>query len=95
MSAGGPIIDPRVDGIVIVPLAPYKLSSRPWVLPARSKIKVELTVPKKEAVLVIDGQYSRTIKEEDTIIITRADKPARFVKTREDGFFEKVRNKLA
>src|SRR5659263_3336 len=95
MSAGGPIIDPRVDGTVIVPLAPYKLSSRPWVLPARSEIRVELTVPKKEAVLVIDGQYPRTIKEEDTIIITRAQKPARFVKTREDGFFEKVRNKLA
>jgi len=95
MSAGGPIIDPRVDGMVIVPLAPYKLSSRPWVLPARSEIKVELTIPKKDAVLVIDGQYSRTIKEEDTIIITRADKPARFVKTREDGFFERVRNKLA
>jgi NAD+ kinase len=64
-------------------------------LPARSEIKVELTVPKKEAVLVIDGQFSRTIKAEDTIIITRAQKPARFVRTREDGFFEKVRNKLA
>jgi NAD+ kinase len=95
MSAGGPIIDPRVDGMVIVPLAPYKLSSRPWVLPATSEIKVELTIPKKDAVLVIDGQFSTTIKQEDTIIITRADKPARFVKTREDGFFEKVRNKLA
>jgi NAD+ kinase len=95
MSAGGPIIDPRVDGMVIVPLAPYKLSSRPWVLPASCEIKVELTIPKKEAVLVIDGQYSRTIKEEDMIIIAKADKPARFVKTREDGFFEKVRNKLA
>ncbi|VVB53950.1 NAD kinase [uncultured archaeon] len=95
MSAGGPIVDPRVDGTVIVPLAPFKLSSRPWVVPARSEIKVELTVPKKEAVLVIDGQYSRKIKEEDTIIITRADIPARFVRTREDGFYEKVRSKLA
>ena len=95
MSAGGPIIDPRVDSTVIVPLAPFKLSSRPWVVPAISEIKVELTVPKKEAVLVIDGQYTRNIKEDDTIIITKADKPARFVKTREDGFYEKVRSKLA
>lgn len=95
MSAGGPIIDPRVDGTVIVPLAPFKLSSRPWVVPAESEILVELTVPKKEAVLVIDGQYTRNIKEDDTIIITKADKPARFVKTREDGFYEKVRSKLA
>jgi len=95
MSAGGPIVDPRVDGTVIVPLAPFKLSSRPWVVPANSEIKVELTVPRKEAVLVIDGQYTRKIKEEDTILITKADKPARFVKTSEGGFYEKVRNKLS
>jgi NAD+ kinase len=95
MSAGGPIVDPHVDGTVIVPLAPFKLSSRPWVVPAKSKIRVELTVPKKEAVLVIDGQYTRKIKEDDTILITKAEKPARFVKTREGGFYEKVRSKLA
>ncbi len=95
MSAGGPIVDPRVDGTVIVPLAPFKLSARPWVVPAKSKIRVEITVPKKEAVLVIDGQYTRKIKEDDTILITKADKPARFVKTGEGGFYEKVRSKLA
>ncbi len=95
MSAGGPIVDPRVDGTVIVPLAPFKLSSRPWVVPAKSEIRVELIVPKKEGVLVIDGQYTRKIREDDTILITKGDKPARFVKTREDGFYEKVRSKLA
>lgn len=95
MSAGGPIIDPRVDGTVIVPLAPFKLSSRPWVVPAESAIRMELIVPKKEAVIVIDGQYTRNIKEDDTIIITKADIPARFVRTRKDGFYEKVRSKLA
>jgi len=40
MSAGGPIVDPKVGGIVIVPLAPYKLSSRPWVVSAESRITV-------------------------------------------------------
>lgn len=95
MSAGGPIIDPRVDSTVIVPLAPFKLSSRPWVVPARSDIKMEIIFPKKEAVLVVDGQYTKKIKEDDIIIITKAHIPARFVKTREDGFYEKVRSKLA
>ncbi len=95
MSAGGPIVDPRVDGTVIVPLAPFKLSARPWVVPAKSEIRMELTVPKKEAVIVIDGQYTRKIKDDDKIYITKADKPARFVKTREDGFYEKVRSKLS
>lgn len=95
MSAGGPILDPRVDGTVIVPLAPFKLSARPWIVPAKSEIKVELTVPKKEAVIIIDGQYTRKIKEDDIILITKAERPARFVKTRENGFYEKVRSKLA
>ncbi len=94
MSAGGPMVDPRVDGTVIVPLAPFKLSSRPWVVPAKSEIKVELTMPKKEAVIVIDGQYSRKINKDDTILIMKAEKPARFVKTKESGFYEKVRRKL-
>lgn len=95
MSAGGPIVDPRVDGTVIVPLAPFKLSARPWVVPAGSEIRVDLTKPKKEAVIVIDGQFTRKIIENDTILISKADKPARFVMTGKHGFYEKVRNKLA
>ncbi|KCZ73527.1 putative sugar kinase [Candidatus Methanoperedens nitroreducens] len=95
MSAGGPIVDPRVDGTVIVPLAPFKLSARPWVVPAQNEIRVELVIPKKEAVIVIDGQYTRKISENDRILITKADKPARFVMTRKDGFYEKVRSKLS
>ncbi|GFO96558.1 ATP-NAD/AcoX kinase [groundwater metagenome] len=95
MSAGGPIVDPRVDGTVIVPLAPFKLSARPWVVPAKSEINMELIVPKKEAVIVIDGQFTRKINYEDKISITRAEKPARFVKTKKNGFYDKVRSKLA
>lgn len=94
MSAGGPMLDPRVDGTVIVPLAPFKLSARPWVVPAESRIMVELTLPKKEALIVIDGQFTTTIKEDDRIYITKADKPARFVKTKKEVFYEKVRSKL-
>jgi NAD+ kinase len=56
---------------------------------------MELTTPKKEAVIVIDGQYTKKINEDDTIFITKAEKPARFVKTRKDGFYEKVRSKLS
>src|SRR3989304_2011222 len=95
MSAGGPIVDPRVNGTVIVPLAPFKLSARPWVVPAKSEIRIELTVPKKEAVIVIDGQFTRKINYEDRILITRAEKPARFVTTGKGGFYDRLRSKLA
>lgn len=94
MSAGGPIVDPRVDANVVVPLAPFKLSSRPWAVPAKSKIKVELLLPDKEAEVVVDGQYSRVIGPSDVIRIEKAATPARFVRIREDGFYDKVKSKL-
>jgi NAD+ kinase len=94
MSAGGPIVDPRVDAIVMVPMAPFKLSSRPWVIPGESIIEVKLKLPLKEALVVIDGQSTTTISISDSLIISKADTPARFVKVGKDGFFEKVKSKL-
>lgn len=93
MSAGGPIVDPRVDATVIVPLAPFRLSARPWVVPAASVIRIELCLPEKDAVVVIDGQYTRSMKEKDVLTITKAAMPARFVALHED-FYAKVRDKL-
>lgn len=94
MSAGGPIVDPRVDATVVVPLAPFKLSSRPWAIPGGSRIKVELLLPDKEAVVVVDGQYSQGISSNDIIRIEKAANPARFVRIRDDGFYDKVKSKL-
>ncbi len=93
MSAGGPIVDPRVDGVIIVPLAPYKLSSRPWVVCADSKITVEPIHAQKGAAIVIDGQHTQPVHAGDTITITKADEPALFVTTKWQ-FYERVRNKL-
>jgi NAD+ kinase len=93
MSAGGPIVDPKVGGIVIVPLAPYKLSSRPWVVSAGSRITVEPIPAFKDAAIVLDGHHTQPVRAGDLITITRADEPAIFAKT---GwrFYEKVRSKL-
>ena len=95
MSAGGPIVDPRVDAIVLVPMAPFKLSSRPWVMPGDSVIQVKLKLPEKDALVVVDGQSMATISCSDSVVISRAETPARFVKASRNGFFEKVKSKLA
>ena len=92
MSAGGPIVDPRVDATIIVPLAPYKLAARPSVVPAESEILLKLHEA-KEATIVIDGQYNREVSRDEVITITRSNMPALFVKT-DKTFFYKVRNKL-
>ncbi len=94
MSAGGPIVDPRVDAVVLVPNAPFKLSSRPWVIPGDSVIEVRLKLPEKEALVVVDGQSMATICVNDSVVISKARTPARFVKVSKDGFYEKVKSKL-
>jgi len=90
MSAGGPIVDPRVDACIIVPLAPFALSARPVVVPADSKVRLKLL--EKNAELVMDGQLYREIESGEEIEITKGE-PAFFVKTAEN-FFSKVKSKL-
>ena len=94
MSAGGPIISPRVSAIVVVPVAPFKLSSRPWVIPSDSEITIKLTAPKKEAVIATDGQKSYRIKPDDIVKLKKSRFPARFVKISDTCFYERVQRKL-
>lgn len=91
MSAGGPIVDPRVNATIIVPIAPFKLAARPTVVDSRCEIGLEL-LELKPAELVIDGQYYRPIGKDERISITRGE-PARFVRVR-DQHFLKLRDKL-
>ncbi|MEZ5333924.1 MAG: hypothetical protein R2741_01095 [Methanolobus sp.] len=60
-----------------------------------SNIKVAMTIPEKEAAIVIDGQHTYSMKENDVVTITKAENPARFVSSSVNGFYEKVQSKLA
>ncbi len=91
MSAGGPIVDPKVNATIIVPIAPFKLSARPTIVDINTVISLEL-LGMKEAELVIDGQFYRKMGKEGRISITRGE-PAFFVKI-EDRHFLKLQDKL-
>jgi NAD+ kinase len=92
MSAGGPIVDPRIHGFLLVPLAPYLLSSRPHLISSDRHLEVRLE-SSKPANLVIDGQQTIDLGENCLLEITRHDKPALFVNVGRN-FFEKVDRKL-
>jgi NAD+ kinase len=92
MSAGGPIVDPRIQGILLVPLAPYLLSSRPHLISSNRNLEIRLE-SSKPANLVIDGQQTIDMGENNTIEIVRHNKPALFVDVKRN-FFEKVDKKL-
>ena len=93
MSAGGPILDPRVAGFIIVPIAPFKLSARPMVVPIDSKISIRLLTPKRPSLLVLDGQLEYKIKTNDKITFTRSESPARFIRFEPD-FYKRIEEKL-
>jgi NAD+ kinase len=92
MSAGGPIVDPRIQGFLLVPLAPYMLSARPHLISESRNLEIRLE-SSKPAHLVIDGQQSIDLGTSSTLRVTRSDTPARFVDVKRN-FFEKVERKL-
>jgi NAD+ kinase len=93
MSAGGPIVDPRVGAFIIVPICPFKLGARPTVVPNDSVIKVKFLREGKKAVAVIDGQSEEEINYMDEIIFNKADNYAYFVRLTKN-FYRRVREKL-
>lgn len=92
MSAGGPIVDPRIQGFLLVPLAPYLLSSRPHLISSNRDLQIKLE-SSKPASLVIDGQVTFDLGTSMTITVKRSKNPALFVDIRRN-FFEKVDKKL-
>ena len=94
MSAGGPIVDPKVGGFIINPICPYKLGARPFVVSDNSEITVKLLKKGKNAVFVMDGQINEEAKYEEEIKFKKSDKDAYFVRTSSKYFYEKVKDKL-
>jgi NAD+ kinase len=92
MSAGGPIVDPRIEGVVLVPLAPYLLSSRPHVISTDRSLEIQLESAKPSK-LVIDGQNTFEFDNGGSFIVKKAAEPALFVDAKKN-FFEKVDSKL-
>ncbi|WP_405297943.1 inositol monophosphatase family protein, partial [Methanobrevibacter sp.] len=94
MSAGGPIVDPKVAGFIINPICPYKLGARPFVVSDNSEITVKLLKKGKNAVFVMDGQINEEAKYEEEIKFKKSPKDALFIRTSTKYFYEKVKDKL-
>jgi NAD+ kinase len=92
MSAGGPIVDPTIEGILLVPLAPYMLSSRPHLINRDRQIGIRLE-SSKPAHLVIDGQRTVDLSTDDLIEVTKSTESALFADAGRN-FFAKVDDKL-
>ncbi len=93
MSVGSPILFPGLDAFVIVPIAPFKLSARALVTSSESVIEIKLTEPRKNCVVVIDGQQTNKMTPHDTLTISISEKRARFIRFGQD-FYRNIKEKL-
>jgi NAD+ kinase len=95
LAAGGPIVHPAVDALLLTPIAPHMLTNRPVVLPGSSEVRVEPIMNGAEEVFVtFDGQSGHPLKADDIIEITRAERPLLLVKASQRTYFDVLRQKL-
>jgi NAD+ kinase len=94
LSAGGPILDPRMSAFVIAPICPHAMSYRPLVVPGRVTIEVTLRSMTEEAYLTLDGQVGFPMRQLDAIIVDRHPRAVRLVRVAKRGFFEILQRKL-
>jgi NAD+ kinase len=95
MSAGGPIVAPSVDALLLTPIAPHTLTNRPIVIPGSSAVRVQPNMEARDEVFVtFDGQTGFQLEAGDEVIVRRADRPLRLIKPSTRSYFEVLRTKL-
>ena len=95
MAAGGPIVHPAVDAILLTPIAPHTLSNRPIVIPAKSEVHVRpIADGNSEVFVTFDGQSGFPLQADDMVSIRRAAQSLRIVKSANRTYFELLREKL-
>lgn len=94
LSAGGPIIDPDMECLLVTPVCPHTLNSRPIVTPASSLIEIESTDKNRDIQVTIDGQQIVNLAEGDRITIEKADQKTQLIRIAGYNFYRLLRNKL-
>ncbi len=94
LSAGGPVIYPSMNAIVITPICPFTLSNRPIVVPDDSFIDVRLKTRNEEVALTLDGQVGFPLQAGDKIVIRKSKTTFNLVQPANKNYFDVLRDKL-
>ena len=94
LSAGGPIVYPTADVIILTPICPFTLSNRPLILPSSAVIRIELEGRSQDIVVTCDGQIGCQLHPHDQIVIRAAKQPLQLVRSPSTNYFEILRAKL-
>ena len=95
LAAGGPIVEPSVDAILVTPIAPHTLTNRPIIIPASAAVRVQPHMDSRDEVFVtFDGQAGFQLEDGDEISIRRADRTLRLIHPSTRSYFDVLRQKL-
>jgi NAD+ kinase len=96
LAAGGPIVHPGVDALVLTPIAPHTLTNRPVVIPGHADVEVRPHIGDgaDDVFVTYDGQSGYTLHEGDVVRVRKSERVLRLVKASTRGYFEVLREKL-
>jgi NAD+ kinase len=94
LSAGGPLITPSLDSIIVTPISAHALAIRPIVLPPNVTVTLESADGPEEVLITVDGQAGTQLASADRLTIRRAPRPVRIVRFPGNSFFDRLRVKL-
>jgi NAD+ kinase len=95
LAAGGPIVQPNVDALIVTPIAPHTLTNRPLVIPATSGVRIQPIVDGRDEVYVtFDGQTAYQLQAGDEILVRRADVCLRLIRPTSRSYYQVLRAKL-
>jgi NAD+ kinase len=94
LSAGGPVVVPTVESIIITPISAHTLAIRPLVIPPDAVVTIEPAESPTELLVTVDGQVGTRLVQNEKLTVRRAQKPVRIVRFPGTTFFERLRVKL-
>ena len=91
LSAGGPLVVPTVQALLVVPICPHTLSARPMIVPAAETIAIEIETETEDVICAIDGVEPLPLQQGDRIEVRRAEYVTRLIVLDHATFYGKVR----
>lgn len=94
LSAGGPIAHAELRTLLVTPICPFMLESRPVLLSPRTQVTAQLAPPSTNVKIMVDGHLGWTMRANDFLSINAAAEPLRLISSPHKGYFDILRNKL-
>jgi NAD+ kinase len=94
LSAGGPILYPTLDAMVVTPICPHALTNRPIVLALNSVVEIRLEGPAEKVYVTLDGQQGFPITDGDLVRVQRCPEPIHLITEPSRSYFQVLHHKL-